>query len=260
MNPFAQQAPIENVKNIIAVGSGKGGVGKSTVSINLACALKNQNLKVGILDTDLYGPSLPRLVGALHQKPQVLEDKIQPLRRYGLTLMSMGFLVEEDTPVIWRGPMLFKAIEQMLRDVNWGELDCLIVDLPPGTGDIPLTLAQKIPLHGAVIVSTPQNISLVDARKAVGMFEQLKIPILGVVENMSGFQIGDQNVDLFPRGDLDTFLKTKNLKKLATIAFDPALGITTEAGIPLMESDEDSVVGKSFKSLAKEIASSLNGL
>lgn len=189
MNPFDQQTPIAGIKRIIAVGSGKGGVGKSTVAANLALGLKKLGQKVGLLDADLYGPSMPRLFGALHQRPVVDENqKIQPLVRHGVKLMSMGFLVDEDSAVIWRGPMLFKAMDQFFRDVDWGDLDILIIDLPPGTGDIALTVAQKVPVDGAVTVCTPQNIALIDAKKSIDMFEKTNVKNLGVVENMAYFQ------------------------------------------------------------------------
>jgi len=173
-NPFLQQAPVAGIQKIIAVGSGKGGVGKSTVSVNLALALKKQGLKVGLLDADIYGPSLPRLMGALNQKVEISEDgKMIPVKRLGLSLMSIGFIVDEAQAVVWRGPMLFKAMDQFFRDTAWGELDVLVVDLPPGTGDVALTLAQKVPVSGAVVVSTPQNLALADAKKAFDMFDKV---------------------------------------------------------------------------------------
>src|SRR3569623_537123 len=186
MNPFLAQAPIPGVKHVIAVGSGKGGVGKSTVAVNLAMALQKDGLKVGLLDADIYGPSVPRLLGAVNAKPEVTQDqKIQPVMRYGLKTMSLGFLVEESQAAVWRGPMLFKAMDQFFRDVNWGELDVLVIDLPPGTGDVGLTMAQKVPVTGAVVVCTPQNIALADAKKAMDMFERTNVRVLGVVENMA---------------------------------------------------------------------------
>ena len=241
----------------MAVGSGKGGVGKSTVALNLAVALKKQGKSVGVLDGDLYGPSLPRMTGCLRQKPDIdsQSGKIKPLLRYGLKLMSMGFLVEEDAPVIWRGPMLFKAVDQLLKDVLWGELDFLVVDLPPGTGDVVLTLAQKVKVTGGVVVTTPQNISLGDGKKALNMFKQLRIPILGVVENMSGFQASPQGeaVDLFPKGQLDTYLKTQGVAKLACLPFEPSIGLSCESGVPFLESEGESRAGLGFVALAKNI-------
>ncbi|MDE0518797.1 MAG: P-loop NTPase, partial [Bdellovibrionales bacterium] len=170
-NPFDKQSPLEGIKHIIAIGSGKGGVGKSTVAVNLAMALSKKPSRVGLLDADLYGPSLPRMMGCLNQKPDInsKNKKVIPLKRFGMELMSMGFLVEEDLPVIWRGPMLFKAVDQFLKEVDWGQLDYLVVDLPPGTGDVVLTLAQKAPVSGGIVVCTPQNIALVGAKKALNM-------------------------------------------------------------------------------------------
>ena len=176
--------PLEGVKNIIAVASGKGGVGKSTVSANLALALSAEGASVGILDADIYGPSQPRMFG-LSGQPTTDGNRLQPMNSYHIQTMSIGYLIEEDTPMIWRGPMVTQALEQLLRDTQWNDLDYLIIDLPPGTGDTQLTLAQKVPVSGAVIVTTPQDIALIDARKAVKMFEKVEIPILGVIENMS---------------------------------------------------------------------------
>ena len=239
-SPFDKQAPVVGVKHIVAVGSGKGGVGKSTVAVNLALALKMRGARVGLLDADLYGPSLPRMMGCLQQKPDIdpSDHKIYPLSRYGLKIMSMGFLVEEEAPVIWRGPMLFKAVDQFLKDVKWGVLDYLIVDLPPGTGDVVLTLAQKTSVSGGIVVCTPQNIALVDAKKALNMLEQLNIPCLGVVENMSVFKRdeSDEPIHLFPKGQLDTYLKVNNIKKLVSIPFYTNLGLSCEAGVPFLES------------------------
>ena len=255
-NPFERQAPLKGIKHIVAVGSGKGGVGKSAVSVNLAVALKKKSsaLKVGLLDADLYGPSLPRMMGCLNQKPEVnpANNKVVPLTRFGIKLMSMGFLVEEDLPVIWRGPMLFKAIDQFLKEVDWGELDYLVVDLPPGTGDVVLTLAQKVPLSGGIVVCTPQNIALVDAKKALNMLAHLKVPCLGVVENMSYFKPTPdaEPVSLFPKGQLDAYLKANNIKKIVSVPFHPDMGLSCESGIPFMESYPDSEEGLAFLKLA----------
>ncbi len=187
-SPMARQSEIPGVAAVIAVASGKGGVGKSTTALNLALGLRDLGLKVGLLDADIYGPSVPRLTG-LHDKPELnAERKMIPLRRFGLAIMSIGFLVEEETAMIWRGPMVMSAVTQMLRDVAWGELDVLVVDMPPGTGDAQLTLAQNVPLKGAVIVSTPQDLSLIDARRGLAMFRKVNVPVLGIVENMSYFQ------------------------------------------------------------------------
>lgn len=256
-NPFANQAPIEGVKHVLLVGSGKGGVGKSTVSINLAYSLKQLGHKVGLLDSDIYGPSIPRMVGALNQPPQLNDDKkLNPIVRYGVKLMSIGFLIDETSSVVWRGPMLFKAMDQFFRDVDWGDLDFLIIDLPPGTGDVPLTIAQKIPVSGSLIVSTPQNISLIDAKKAVDMFHQVNVPLLGVVENMSYMLLpgSDEKVQLFPKGELDQYLSELEIDKLAEVPFNPMLGTCAEAGMPLVESSPDLEESKAFKALAEKVA------
>lgn len=254
-NPFNQQQAIPGVKNIIVVSSGKGGVGKSTVAVNLAAALSKQ-YKVGLLDADIYGPSIPRMLGALHQKPSISsQQRLEPLSRYGLKLMSIGFIVEEDSAIVWRGPMLFKAIDQFLRDVNWGELDYLVVDLPPGTGDVQLSLAQKVPLRGAVVVSTPQNISFVDVKKAIDMWSRVGVKILGVVENMA-YMINPANgekMQLFPSGELESYLRQKSIEKLASVPFNPSVGLSSEAGVPLSESHPQSLEAQEFFRLADKI-------
>lgn len=259
-NPYDQQKPIPGVKNIIAVGSGKGGVGKSTTTAHLAIALKSQGLKVGLLDADIYGPSVPRIFGCLNQKPGISEktDKILPLEKYGIKLMSMGFLVDEDQAVVWRGPMLFKAMSQFFQDVEWGELDVLLVDLPPGTGDIALTLAQQVPVTGALVVSTPQNLSLTDARKAFDMFAQIKIPVIGFVENMAGFKIPgtDEMIDLFPKGQSASFVTT-DVEKFE-IPFQPQLAVACETGIPLNQLDPNADNVLVFQKIASYVQSKLN--
>lgn len=254
-NPFDQQKPIPGVKKIIAVASGKGGVGKSTVASNLALALREYG-SVGLLDADIYGPSLPRMMGALHQKPQVLEgNKILPITRYGIQVMSIGFLVEESAAVVWRGPMLFKAMDQFFRDVQWGDLDYLIIDLPPGTGDVQLSLVQKVPVHSAVIVTTPQNISLIDAKKAIDMFERTAVKIAGVVENMSYMlnPATQEKMQLFPKGELNSYLDAKKLVKLSEIPFNPSVSLGSEAGVPIVESHSDSAEAKAFRNLAAQL-------
>ena len=253
-NPFDRQSPVSGVEHIVAVGSGKGGVGKSAVALNLASALVKLGWSVGVLDGDVYGPSLPRLTGTLNQKPELGKDrKLIPLRRYGLCLMSMGNLVEEESPLVWRGPMLFKAIDQFFRDVNWGKLNVLIIDLPPGTGDVALTLAQKVPVSGGIVVTTPQNLSLTDTKKSVNMFRQISIPLIGIVENMSYIRgPGGEKTELFPRGQIDVYLREKKIEKLAAIPFHPHVGISCEAGVPLLESHPDSEEGRAIVSLAEK--------
>ena len=258
-NPFQQQKKLENIKHVLVVGSGKGGVGKSTVSLNLAVGLAKQGLKVGLLDGDLYGPSLPRLTGTIYLKPELSEDKkIIPLRRYGIHLLSMGNLVEEESALVWRGPMLFKAIDQFFKDVQWGKLDILVIDLPPGTGDVALTIAQKVFVSGGIAVSTPQNLSLIDTKKALSMFQQISIPILGVVENMSVYQSpSGEKINLFPKGHIDIYLKEKKIKKLAEIPFDSHIGLSCEAGVPFLESQPDSSAGQAFFSFAEQVKKDL---
>lgn len=233
-DPFEQQKPIPGVKNVILVGSGKGGVGKSTVSTHLTLALKSLGASVGLLDADIYGPSLPRMMGTQNLKPEVLEGKIQPLIVEGIKTLSIGNLVEEDLAVVWRGPMLFKAIQQFLFEVEWGPLDYLIIDLPPGTGDIQLSLAQKIPIQGAIAVTTPQNVALADVKKAIDMWRRVNIPILGVVENMAYFEspTGEKTA-VFHRGEIDDYLQKEKLQKLAEISLNPQLSRNCEVGVPL---------------------------
>jgi len=247
-NPFDQQTPIPGVKKIIAVASGKGGVGKSTVAVNLALALREFG-RVGLLDADIYGPSLPRMMGALNQKPAVSGgNKITPVTRYDVKVMSIGFLVEESAAIVWRGPMLFKAMDQFFRDVQWGELDYLVIDLPPGTGDVQLSLVQKVPVHSAVVVTTPQNISLIDAKKA-------GVKIAGVVENMS-YMLNPANgekIQLFPKGEIDAYLDAKKLTKLVEIPFNPSVSLGSEAGVPIVESNSSGVEAQAFKTLAEKM-------
>lgn len=259
-NPFNKQTPIPGIGQIILVGSGKGGVGKSTVACNLALALKDKGRRVGIIDADIYGPSLPRIFGAINQVPPISpEGKIQPIVRHGLKIMSIGFLVDEGSAVVWRGPMMFKALDQFFRDVQWGELDDLIIDLPPGTGDVPLTVAQKVPVAGSIVVCTPQNLALVDAKKAIDMFDQVNIPVLGVVENMSYMAGPDgSKIQLFPKGDLNSYLDAKKIPKLAEIPFNPMVGIATEAGMPVIISHPTSPEAAAFRTLADRVLEEIN--
>jgi ATP-binding protein involved in chromosome partitioning len=230
-----------DVKFKIAVASGKGGVGKSTVAAGLALMLSKQGMKVGLVDFDVYGPSVPTLLG-IHERPLVKNNRIQPIEHKGIKLMSMGFLVETDTPMIWRGPMVHQAVEQFLRDVDWGGLDVLIVDLPPGTGDAQMTLSQKIKLDGAVIVSTPQNLALIDARKGVGMFQKMDVPILGIVENMSGFFCPNCNHEthIFGHGGAAAEADRLGVPLLASLPLVPELVQASDSGKPLetIESNE----------------------
>jgi ATP-binding protein involved in chromosome partitioning len=258
-NPFDQQVAIPGVKHIIAVSSGKGGVGKSTVATNLAAALGQKN-SVGLLDADIYGPSIPRMLGSLNQKPAITpEQRLEPIHRYGIKLMSIGFLVDENAAVVWRGPMLFKAMDQFLRDVNWGALDYLIVDLPPGTGDVQLSLAQKVPVAGAVMVSTPQNVSLTDVKRAVDMFNRVGIPLLGLVENMS-YMVNPANgerIQMFPKGELDSYIAAKGLVKLGEVPFHPSVGLASEAGVPIVESHKNGAEAQAFLQIAEQIRTRL---
>lgn len=254
-SPFDQQQAIPGVKHIIAVSSGKGGVGKSTVATNLATALGQKN-KVGLLDADIYGPSIPRMLGSLNQKPAInKEQKIEPLLRYGIKLMSIGFLIDESSAVVWRGPMLFKAMDQFLRDVSWGDLDYLVVDLPPGTGDVQLSLAQKVPVSGAVMVSTPQNVSLTDVKRAVDMFNRVGIRMLGLVENMA-YMINSANgekIQLFPKGELESYMKTQSIPKIGEIPFNPSIGLACEAGVPIVESYKAGAEAQEFLRIAERV-------
>lgn len=259
-NPFEQQRAIPGIKHILAVSSGKGGVGKSTVSTNLALALSKNGSRVGLLDADIYGPSIPRMLGALNQKPMVTKDqKIEPISRLGLKLMSIGFLVEEGAAVVWRGPMLFKAMDQFVRDVVWGELDYLVVDLPPGTGDIQLSLAQKVPVSGAIVVSTPQNVALVDAKKAIDMWRRTNVPILGMVENMSYMMTPNgERIQLFPKGEIDAYLDGQKISKLGEVPFNPSVSLGSEAGIPVVESHPAGAEAQAFVKIAAQIQAKLN--
>lgn len=255
-NPFDQQQPIPGVKRIIAISSGKGGVGKSTIATNLAVALAKLGAKVGLLDADIYGPSLPRMMGTLNQKVEIGEDKrLKPIERYRIKLMSIGYLIDEDLAVVWRGPMLFKAMDQFLRDVAWGELDYLLVDLPPGTGDIHLSLAQKVPVTGAITVSTPQNVALTDVKKAIDMWKRVSVPMLGVIENMSSYLPpgATERVQLFPKGALDKYLLENDLVKLGEVPFHPNVGLGSEAGIPVVESDADSDEARAINEIAAKL-------
>jgi ATP-binding protein involved in chromosome partitioning len=250
------------VKAIIAVASGKGGVGKSTTAVNLAFALMQLGLKIGMLDADIYGPSIPRMLG-ISGKPVSADGKmLEPKLAHGIKCMSMGFLVPEDTPMIWRGPMVQSALQQMLRDVNWGELDVMVVDMPPGTGDAQLTMAQQVPLAGAVIVSTPQDIALLDARKGLNMFRKVDVPVLGFIENMSYFvcpHCGERS-DIFAHGGARKEAAALGVEFLGEIPLDIAIRETSDAGTPIVLAQPDSAHAKSYRAIAERVAESLGGL
>lgn len=253
-NPFDQQKPIPGVKHIIAVSSGKGGVGKSTVSAHLALALKAKGLKVGLLDADIYGPSIPRMMGTMNQKPELKGNMLSPIEAGGIKTMSMGNLVEEDMAVVWRGPMLFKALNQFLFEIDWSDIDVLLMDLPPGTGDVQLSIAQKVPVKGVISVTTPQNVALADVKKSIDMFRRVNVPIMGLVENMSYLQVPgtEQKLQLYPKGDLEAFLEKENIHKIGEIPMSPILGQHCEIGLPLTFKAEDEV-NKPFMDIASRV-------
>ncbi len=258
-SPMARQAEIPGVAAVIAVASGKGGVGKSTTALNLALGLKALGLKVGLLDADIYGPSVPRLTG-IHEKPELNDDrKMIPIERFGLAIMSIGFLVEEDTAMIWRGPMVMSAITQMLRDVAWGTLDVLVVDMPPGTGDAQLTLAQNVPLKGAVIISTPQDLSLIDARRGLAMFKKVNVPVLGIIENMSYFQCphcGTRS-DIFGHGGARHEAERLGVPFLGEVPLHMAIRETSDAGNPVVVSEPDGPHAAIYRAIANEVREQL---
>jgi len=247
---------VPSVRSIVAVASGKGGVGKSTTATNLAVALATQGHRVGMLDADIYGPSQPRMMGLAGRRPQARDDKtLIPLQSYGVKCMSIGFMVAEDSPMIWRGPMVTGAIEQMLRDVEWGELDILVCDLPPGTGDAQLTMAQKVPLTGAVIVSTPQDIALLDARKGLNMFRKVDVPVLGIIENMSYFlcpHCGERS-DIFSHGGARREAERLGSDFLGEVPLDMAIRETSDDGRPIVVAQPDSPHAKTYQTIAARV-------
>ncbi|MGD9839541.1 MAG: iron-sulfur cluster carrier protein ApbC [Afipia sp.] len=258
-SPMGQQAAIPGIGSIIAVASGKGGVGKSTTALNLALALRDLGLRVGLLDADIYGPSVPRLTG-VREKPTVNDArKMIPIKRFGMPLMSIGFLVEEQTAMVWRGPMVMSAIRQMLWDVAWGELDVLVVDMPPGTGDAQLTLAQQVPLRGAVIVSTPQDLALIDARRGIAMFEKVNVPTLGIIENMSYFQCPECGTrsDIFGHGGARHEAERQKVPFLGEIPLHMAIRTSSDAGTPVVESEPEGVHAGIYRSIAADIKKQL---
>ena len=241
--------PISGVKNLIAVGSGKGGVGKTTVAVNLAVGLAALGHKVGLMDADVYGPNVPLMMG-INETPMALGDRIQPLEQYGVKLMSMGFLSPGDKPLVWRGPMLHSVIQQFLRGVDWGELDYLVIDLPPGTGDVQLSLIQSAPVTGAIVVTTPSDVSLEDARKAVTMFQQVKVPVLGIVENMSYLTCPHcaQRIDVFSHGGGRRTAHEMQVHFLGELPLDPEVRIGGDTGEPIVRRKG---MGEPFLELAR---------
>jgi ATP-binding protein involved in chromosome partitioning len=257
--PAAQAPP--GVKAIIAVASGKGGVGKSTTAINLALGLSALGLKIGVLDADIYGPSVPRLL-AIRGRPQTVgANRLQPMTGYGLKVMSIGFMIEEETPMIWRGPMVMSALTQMLRDVDWGELDVMVVDMPPGTGDAQLTMAQQVPLAGAVIVSTPQDLALIDARRGIAMFRRVNVPVIGIVENMSYFlcpHCGGRS-DIFGHGGARHEAERLGVPSLGEIPLDMAIRETSDAGRPVVATAPDGPHARAYRAVAQAVWDQIGG-
>jgi len=256
--PSGQRPAKQNIPGIgaiIAVASGKGGVGKSTTAVNLALGMKANGLKVGILDADVYGPSMPRLLG-ISGRPQQIENRIiVPMENYGIKVMSMGFLVDEGTAMIWRGPMVQSALMQMLREVAWGDLDVLVVDMPPGTGDAQLTMAQQVPLSGAVIVSTPQDLALIDARKGLNMFNKVEVPVLGIVENMSYFIAPDTGAryDIFGHGGARAEAERIGVPFLGEVPLTISIRETSDAGTPVVVSDPEGPQAKVYREIAEKV-------
>ncbi len=257
----AAKPGIPGVGAIIAVASGKGGVGKSTTAVNLALGLQANGLRVGILDADIYGPSMPRLLG-LHGRPETIDGRtLKPMENYGIRAMSIGFLVDEETPMIWRGPMVMSALTQMLREVAWGELDVLVVDMPPGTGDAQLTMAQQVPLAGAVIVSTPQDLALIDARKGLAMFRKVDVPLLGIVENMSYFVAPDtgKRYDIFGYGGARKEAERLNVPFLGEVPLHMDIRAHSDAGTPVTVIEPDGPHAKIYREIARKVWENMKG-
>ncbi|MCE5387924.1 MAG: iron-sulfur cluster carrier protein ApbC [Acidithiobacillus sp.] len=247
---------LDGIKNIIAVASGKGGVGKSTTSVNLALALAQEGARVGILDADIYGPSQPRMLGIQGKPTSKDGKKMEPMEGHGIKAMSIGFLIDEETPMVWRGPMVMQALEQLLSDTRWGELDYLVIDLPPGTGDTQLTLAQKVPVSGAVIVTTPQDIALLDARKGLKMFEKVGVPILGIIENMSFYicpKCGNED-DIFGHGGGALMAEQYGVELLGAVPLDRRIRDEADNGAPTVVAAPDSQLARIYRELARHVA------
>ena len=257
----AAKPGVPGIKHIVAVASGKGGVGKSTTTANLALGMAANGLKVGVLDADIYGPSVPRLFN-VSGRPEALSGRmLKPLEGYGIKVMSMGFMVEEETPMIWRGPMVISALTQMLREVAWGELDVLVVDMPPGTGDAQLTMAQQVPLAGAVIVSTPQDLALIDARKGLAMFKKVDVPVLGIVENMSYFLCPDcgSRQDIFGLGGARADAERLGVPFLGEVPLAMKIRETSDAGTPIVVSDPEGQSAQIYKEIAGKVMAGIEG-
>jgi ATP-binding protein involved in chromosome partitioning len=252
---------VPGVEAIIAVASGKGGVGKSTTAVNLALGLRDIGLKVGILDADIYGPSMPKLL-AIRERPQTIGGtRLKPIERYGMNVMSIGFLIDEETPMIWRGPMVISALTQMLREVEWGNLDVMVVDMPPGTGDAQLTMAQQVPLKGAVIVSTPQDLALIDARRGIAMFKRVNVPVLGIVENMSTFicpKCGERS-DIFGHGGARHEAERLGVPFLGEVPLDMAIREKSDSGLPVVATEPDGPHAKVYRAIAEKVRDQIKG-
>ncbi len=250
---------IPGIRTILAVASGKGGVGKSTTAVNLALAFQETGLRVGLMDADIYGPSIPRMMGIDGRPNSPDEKRIEPLRAYGMPTMSIGYLVPADTAMIWRGPMVQSAIEQLLREVIWGELDVLVIDLPPGTGDAQLTLSQRVPLAGAVIVSTPQEVALADVRKAINMFSKVNVRVLGIIENMSAFACPHcgERTDIFGHGGAAATATELGIDFLGEVPLIPVIRETSDSGQPIVVADPESVAAEAYREIAAAVLARL---
>jgi ATP-binding protein involved in chromosome partitioning len=259
-NPFANVAALPGVQHVVAVASGKGGVGKSTVATNLAVALGMSGLRTGLLDADIYGPSIPLMMG-VHDKPQVTStNRILPFFNHGIKMQSLGFFLGENAPVIWRGPMVMKAVQQLLKDTDWGELDVLVIDLPPGTGDVQLTLVQTVPLTGAVLVTTPQDLALLDVKKGAEMFKQVNAPLLGIVENMSFFVCPEcgSHTNIFRQGGGEKESERLGIPLLGRVPLDPAVCDAGDTGVPLVIGQPDTAAAEEFRHIAAAIVEVLS--